>query len=72
MKVNDNYELVSKSGRDWKIRTYKLDGVYYTDILWRQNKPDFTFYSTKIDYTKEELFKRVESVKNYLYNKDLY
>lgn len=71
-KVNQTYELISKSGKVWKIKTYKLDGVYYTDISYKVFKPEFTFYSTKKDTTKEAMFKRIDSIKSYLYEHDIY
>lgn len=71
-KVHALYDFVSKSGREWKIVTYKLDGIYYMDISFRQNKADFTFYGTKNRNSKEDLFALVDLARDYLKERDIF
>lgn len=71
-KVNCAYDFISKSGREWKIVTYKDQGNYYMDISYRQNKPGFTFYGTKNRANKEDLFALVDLAQGYLKDSDIF
>lgn len=66
MKVNREYEIITKKGNVFKIRTYKLDGLYHADI-YRLGLRGHYIYERSCYYhkNKDELFSSCQGWEKY-------
>jgi hypothetical protein len=70
-KIKLSIEVVGPLGQDFRIKTFKLDGVYYLETSQIINKNQGN-YSSKCYTTKEELFKMRALCRDYLYDNGLW
>lgn len=68
LKVNDEYLIVTKSGKEIKLKSYKLYGQYFVDILLK--KGSNFIYENGLGYieNKEQLKRRIKANIIYYYN----
>jgi len=65
-KVNQKYEIITKSGQQFKIDHYKVNGYYSCDIYRLNPDSVWSWYQSFNRETKEQLFQSVDGNINYI------
>lgn len=68
--VNQRYEFITKSGQQFKVDHYKVNGYYSIDIYRLNPDQVWSWYQSFTRDTKQDMFRCVDGNVNYI--KELY